>query len=97
MFLPIHRFRSRAIFGKLGMKDFSRTHIAVIGAEDNFGLEFRCAGPGPRDVALWMAVEHSDKKALEIWDQYYINFFVVTATEAPKDLPKLIYLQNMVH
>ena len=59
--------RSRGIFAKLGLKDFDQIHVAVIGAEDNFGAKFKKPGPGPRDVALWMAVQHPDKKALEIW------------------------------
>jgi hypothetical protein len=31
--------------------------LAVVGNEDNFGDKFKKSGPGPRDVALWMAVQ----------------------------------------
>jgi len=59
--------RSRGIFKKLGLKDFERTHVTVIGHEENYSSHFRHVDEGPRDVALWMSVHHSDKKALEIW------------------------------
>ena len=50
------------------MENFDRTHIQVIGAEENFGESCRTVGSnGPHDVALWMSVHHPEKKALEIW------------------------------
>ena len=46
--------RSRGIFKKLGLKDFERTHVAVIGHEENYSSHYRQIDEGPRDVALWM-------------------------------------------
>ena len=66
--------RTRGIFKKLGMKDFDRSHVAIIGAEDCYGKHAN-TGHSPRDAAIWMSVQHRDKvrtprslKALRIID-----------------------------
>ena len=50
------------------MDDFSRTHISVIGAEDNFGANAMDQSKLPREAVVWMGVAHGDRRAIEIWD-----------------------------
>lgn len=57
--------RARTLFKYSGMKDFDRTFVCSIGAEDSFGAH--ASKSHPRESALWMAVQHQDKKALEMW------------------------------
>ncbi|XP_076811697.1 uncharacterized protein LOC143458731 [Clavelina lepadiformis] len=61
--------RVRAVFSHLGLADFRRVHIQAFGDESLFGENARTYGingDGPRETVVWMAVEHDDKKALEI-------------------------------
>ena len=51
-----------------GMEDFSRTHISVIGAEDNFGANAMDQSKLPREAVIWMGVAHGDRRAIDIWD-----------------------------
>lgn len=60
--------RCRNIFKMLKMKDFTRTHVQILGAEDTYG-NLRRAGDGPREGVIWMSVHHSDKKALELFSR----------------------------
>lgn len=53
----------------LGMKDYTRTHVQVIGSEQSYG---KTAHPsaltaGPREAVLWLAVHHHQKNALEFF------------------------------
>ncbi|XP_078457152.1 uncharacterized protein LOC144722701 [Lampetra planeri] len=60
--------RARRIFKHLGLSDFSKVHVQVLGAEDTYGPHARSwSDGGPRDVALWMSVGHSHKRALELF------------------------------
>ncbi|XP_032811307.1 uncharacterized protein LOC116942935 isoform X2 [Petromyzon marinus] len=60
--------RARRIFKHLGLSDFSKVHVQVLGAEDTYGPHARSwPDGGPRDVALWMSVGHSHKRALELF------------------------------
>ena len=52
-----------------GMEDFSRTHISVIGAEDNFGANAMDQSKLPREAVIWMGVAHGDRRAIDIWDE----------------------------
>ena len=45
--------------------DFDSTFITPIGAEESYGANAR-TNP-PREAALWMAVQHQEKKALQLW------------------------------
>jgi hypothetical protein len=56
--------RSRAIFKHLNMADFDATYITSIGTEESFGKPLN---QPPRESTLWMAVQHKEKKALDIW------------------------------
>ncbi|KAL7630844.1 UNVERIFIED_CONTAM: hypothetical protein RMT77_018869 [Armadillidium vulgare] len=58
--------RCRKIFQVMGLKDFTRTHVQVLGSEDTYGSNASTPKEGPREAVLWMSVQHSQKKALEI-------------------------------
>lgn len=47
------------------MKDFDATYVTAIGNEESFGENK--SEIEPREAALWMAVQHREKKALDIW------------------------------
>lgn len=54
----------------MGLADFSRVHIQATGDETLYGNNARKYGrdgEGPRECLMWIAVEHRDKKALEIF------------------------------
>lgn len=57
--------RTRAIFKKAGLPDYSATHVEVIGGESLYGPHSR-AGQS-REVMMRVAVNHSMKQALEIF------------------------------
>ena len=58
--------RTRAIFRRLGLGDYSRTHIEVLGSElPNYGPHAR--GAGVREAVLRVAVMHPQKTALDIF------------------------------
>ncbi|KAM6949264.1 uncharacterized protein FYW47_015669 [Aplochiton taeniatus] len=57
--------RTRRIFKQLGVEDFSSVNIQVLGAEDTYGPQ--AVNKGSREVVLWMAVRHRQKKALELF------------------------------
>jgi hypothetical protein len=58
--------RTRALFGALGMADYTRTHIEVLGSEaGNFGPHARTAHV--REAVLHLAVMHPHKAALELF------------------------------
>lgn len=64
--------RIKGIFKVLGMSDFKRCHIEIIGEESNYGKNRRSYGvdgEGPRETVLWMAVEHNDKNALGVFSR----------------------------
>lgn len=59
--------RTRKVYGFLGIPDFEKTHVQIIGAEDSFGANAMPADKRPREAVLWMSAKHADKKALGIW------------------------------
>ncbi|XP_068719890.1 uncharacterized protein [Montipora capricornis] len=61
--------RTRRMFEKLKLDDYTRTHIQVIGSEQTYGKQ---AFPGvltatPREAVLWLAVHHQQRKALDLF------------------------------
>nr|XP_039252105.1 uncharacterized protein LOC120329525 [Styela clava] len=62
--------RVRGIFKALGMADFKRVYVQAIGDEAPYGKyarKYGLNGEGPRETAIWMALEHDDKMALQIF------------------------------
>jgi len=59
--------RTKRVFGKMGIPDFEKTHIQILGSEESFGKSGITEDKYPREAVLWMAVKHQDKKALQIW------------------------------
>ncbi|XP_034146611.1 uncharacterized protein LOC114830322 isoform X3 [Esox lucius] len=57
--------RTRRIFTQQHLEDFTSVNIQVLGAEDTYGPHRR--NLSPREVVLWMAVCHKQKKALEVF------------------------------
>ncbi|KAK7076473.1 hypothetical protein SK128_027040 [Halocaridina rubra] len=60
--------RCRNIFKVLKLNDFTRTHVQILGAEETYG-NHRRDGDGPREGVIWISVQHSDKKALELFSR----------------------------
>ncbi|WP_295682662.1 acyclic terpene utilization AtuA family protein [uncultured Nevskia sp.] len=59
--------RTRRMFAAQNLGDYRRTHIEVLGAESNWGAHARRADT--REVILKIAVQHADKRALEIFSR----------------------------
>jgi len=57
--------RTRAMFKHLGLPDYSQTHIHTIGSETSYGPTH--SSLSPREVALWIGVQHPKKEALQIF------------------------------
>ena len=57
--------RTRALFRKAGLPDYSATHVEVIGAETMYGPHSRARDA--REVMMRVAVNHPMKQALEIF------------------------------
>lgn len=57
--------RTRGIFRKLGLPDYSAAHVEVIGAETSYGPHARAGAA--REVMMRVAVNHASKQALEIF------------------------------
>jgi hypothetical protein len=58
--------RTRELFARHGMPDYSRTHVEVIGSEEgNFGPQAQTRGV--REAVLRVAVMHPQKAALELF------------------------------
>uniref|UniRef100_A0A8C6SG42 Si:ch73-132f6.5 n=1 Tax=Neogobius melanostomus TaxID=47308 RepID=A0A8C6SG42_9GOBI len=64
---PEPRTRTKRIFKQLGLDDYSAVNVQVLGAEDTYGLNAKYKAS--RDVVLWMAVHHKQKKALELFSR----------------------------
>ncbi|BFZ15186.1 hypothetical protein BsWGS_18225 [Bradybaena similaris] len=62
--------RCRRIFHQLNMDDFTAVHVEVIG-RDRRPEHMKQLGSlaGPKDVLLWIAVTHNDKKALAFFSR----------------------------
>jgi len=57
--------RADAILKHKKMGGFDRTYTSIIGAEDSFGENARQSQV--REAVIWMAVQHRNKAAVEIW------------------------------
>jgi len=57
--------RTRGLFRKLGLGDYSATHLETLGSAYSFGPH-QPASPRFESV-LWLAVTHADKRALELF------------------------------
>ncbi|KAJ8262442.1 hypothetical protein GJAV_G00166530 [Gymnothorax javanicus] len=58
--------RTLRIFQKLGLEDYSAVNIQVLGAEDTYGHHAHNRNDS-REAVVWMAVQHKQKKALELF------------------------------
>ena len=58
--------RTNGLLKKLGLEEFSRTHISIIGAEDVFGKN-RQTNISAREAVIWMSVAHSNPEAINVW------------------------------
>ncbi|XP_069099053.1 uncharacterized protein [Pleurodeles waltl] len=62
--------RTRLMFEQLGFDDYSGVNIQVFGAEDTYGPHaMRRENGGPREAVVWLAVNHTQKKALELFSR----------------------------
>jgi hypothetical protein len=59
--------RVRGIFKQVGFEDFTRVHVQAIGAEESYGPHAVETVKSSRDVAMWVAVWHPRKEALNIF------------------------------
>ncbi|XP_077984250.1 uncharacterized protein LOC144438902 isoform X3 [Glandiceps talaboti] len=57
--------RTRRMLKQLGMDDFTKTLVQVLGSEQTYGPNAHIDN-NPREVVLWVAAHHSNKKALEV-------------------------------
>lgn len=62
--------RTRLMFEKAGLGDYSEVHIQILGSEETYGAQAKAnVNGGPREVVLWLSVHHKEKKALEIFSR----------------------------
>ncbi|XP_035225578.1 uncharacterized protein LOC118198092 [Stegodyphus dumicola] len=59
--------RSENIFKHLGIEKFRRTHIEVLGAEENYGKNAK--NKDSREVVMWIAVHHDTKEAIALFSK----------------------------
>ncbi|XP_019621533.1 PREDICTED: uncharacterized protein LOC109467868 [Branchiostoma belcheri] len=60
--------RVRRIYKQLGMEDFKKVQIQVIGAEETYGPHANpTLAKAQREVALWFGVQHNDRRALQLF------------------------------
>lgn len=59
--------RCQHLFKSIGFKDFKRINIEMLGNEDNYGKYKNNTGIPSREIVSWIAVEHDQKEALEIF------------------------------
>lgn len=58
--------RCRNIYNLLGLEDFKRVNIETLGSENTYGPAQR-GNSFTRECVLWIAVEHNQKQALDIF------------------------------
>ena len=51
----------------MGISDFEKTYVQILGSEQSFGKNAMAEDKCPREAVLWMSVKHQDKKAIQIW------------------------------
>ncbi|XP_036280004.1 uncharacterized protein LOC118711147 isoform X2 [Pipistrellus kuhlii] len=62
--------RTRLMFEKAGLEDYSEVHVQILGSEETYGAQAKAnLNGGPREVVLWLSVHHKEKKALEIFSR----------------------------
>jgi len=59
--------RTQRIFAKMGIPDFEKTYVQILGSEQSFGKNAMSEDKCPREAVLWISVKHQDKKAIQIW------------------------------
>jgi len=59
--------RTRTVYKKMGIPDFEKTHVQILGSEESLGGSAVAESLLPREAVLWMSVKHQNKKALDIW------------------------------
>ncbi len=62
--------RTRRLFAERGMADYRRTDIEVLGTNANYGAD--ASKSKAREVILKVAVQHDDKKALDLFGREFI-------------------------
>lgn len=62
--------RTRRLFSQRGLADYTRSDVEVLGTEANWGASARRADT--REVILKLAVQHADKRALEVFSREFI-------------------------
>ncbi|XP_061440494.1 uncharacterized protein LOC133364236 [Rhineura floridana] len=62
--------RTRIMFDQLGYEDYSEINLQILGSEETYGPHARKKkDDGPREVVIWLAVLHKQKKAVEIFSR----------------------------
>lgn len=69
--------RTRAMFERMGLPDYTETRIECIGAEDMYGAN---AQASPREVVMKLAVKSASKAALDVFGR---EFFSAGTSMAP--------------
>lgn len=59
--------RTRTLFGREGLADYSETSVELLGAEDAYGPHARPGAQATREVVLKLGVRHADAKALDVF------------------------------
>lgn len=59
--------RSENIFNALGLGNFRRTHLEVLGTEQNYGKN--ASNRDSREVVMWIAVHHEKKEAIQLFSR----------------------------
>ncbi|XP_041054673.1 uncharacterized protein LOC121283940 [Carcharodon carcharias] len=68
--------RMRRMFKQIGLDDFKSVNVQILGSEETYGEQAvkrtDCCGlvvQSPREVVIWLAVHHMQKKALELFSR----------------------------
>ncbi|XP_062991657.1 uncharacterized protein LOC134404725 isoform X1 [Elgaria multicarinata webbii] len=62
--------RTRNMFDQLGYEDYSAINLQILGSEETYGPHAKLnVDGGPREVVIWLAVLHKQKKAVEIFSR----------------------------
>ncbi|GBN20842.1 hypothetical protein AVEN_39379-1 [Araneus ventricosus] len=59
--------RSENVFKRFGLDGFRRTHLEVLGAEQNYGKNAKAKDT--REVVMWIAVHHDKKEAISLFSR----------------------------
>uniref|UniRef100_A0A4W3IFW9 Si:ch73-132f6.5 n=1 Tax=Callorhinchus milii TaxID=7868 RepID=A0A4W3IFW9_CALMI len=60
--------RTRRMFKQFGLGDFKSVNVEVLGSGETYGGE-RAVKRGPHEAVIWLAVQHMQKKALELFSR----------------------------